>query len=134
MMLSRRLWMGLILGIVLGFVLSTLFVPWAGLLVQPDHGQHGSPVAADNGKDISYLQDTAAGQDHRILICDHSVNGERAVGRAWNNGNIVQTVYDRDGAGGDCWSEPVGLNAGGHDACLGRAPAIGCGPISDHGS
>ncbi len=133
LMMSRRLWLGLIVGLALGFVLATLFVPWAGLLVQPTHSYINSPIASDNKKDMSYLTDEVA-EDRTIWACDFSENGKQSAGRAWDNGFVVRTVHDRNGAGGGCSSDYTGTNAAKHDSCNGHNPIEGCGPKSDHGT
>lgn len=137
LMVSRRLWIGLIVGLALGFVLATLFVPWSGLLVQPTdspmHSHINSPIASDNHRDLSYLTDEVA-EDRTISACDFSENNKKSAGRARDNGFVIKTVHDANGAGGGCSSDFTNTNAGGHDACNGHNPIEGCGPISDHGT
>jgi len=137
LMVSRRLWIGLIVGFALGFVLATLFVPWAGLLVQPTdspmHSHMNSPAAARNGLDASYLTDEIR-EDDAIWACDFTDNGMKSAGRAFDNGFVVQTVHDDNGKGGDCGGEWTNTNAGGHDACNGHNPIQGCYRNSDHGT
>jgi len=137
LMVSRRLWIGLIAVFALGFMVTTLFVPWADLLIQPTdspmHSHHKSPIASDNQRDLSYLTSEYR-TDDTIWACDHSSNSKKSAGRAFDNGFVIQTVHDANGDGGGCSYDFTNTNAGGHDACNGHNPIEGCGPNSDHGT
>jgi hypothetical protein len=137
LMVSRRMWIGLIAGFALGLVLASLFVPWSGLLFQsmhsPMYSHHNSPIASDNKRDMSYLTDEVA-EDRTIWACHFSENSKQSAGRAWDNGFVVQSVHDPNGAGGGCGQDFTGTNAAKHDSCNGHNPIEGCGPKSDHGT
>lgn len=137
LMIFRRFWLGLTVSLTLVVLLVMALAPWTGLVVQPDHsyGNHshiGSPIASDNSRDISYLKGGAVSNDGQIRICDQSVNGDKAAGRAGQNGVVILIAEDRDGAGGSCYSAFTGRNAGAHDACNSSNPIGGCGPDSYH--
>lgn len=99
-----------------------------------------SPAQSDFYNNFSYLQSESVCTDCKIRICDSSFDGHKAIGRAFNNGNVVQTVQvDSSGSCKEVFvTNNLGrvINAGAHDACNGRSDGVpyGCGPNSGHGS
>lgn len=111
-----------------------------GFVYDQAHYHVGSPATADNGRDDSYLQEGVnTGRDGILKICDHSLNGREARGRAFNHGKIIGVLRDGNGALPGC--SFLGLDGGvggasGHDACVGLRNGVsyGCGPNSGHGT
>ena len=94
----------------------------------------GSVAVARNGKDVGYLRDFGC-DDCVIQVCDGTFNGHKARARALENGRVIATVTDRDGAFARCSSNQFGSGGAGgadaHDTCSRRDG--GCGGDSRHG-
>jgi hypothetical protein len=120
-------------GLILGALVASPFVPYAGMHSGYDVPHEHSRAYADNGQDFSRLTYAVAQPpDSILIICDKSRNGYKAVGRGGNDGGTTYTVQDSNGADDGCGVLYLGFNAGWHDACTGAGR--GCGPNSNHGT
>jgi hypothetical protein len=124
-------------GLILGALLASPFVPYAGIYSGYDVPHEDSKAWADNGQDYSLLSPDAAGHpDQKLWSCDNTFNGESAVARGFDNDGVVATISDGPGDA-RCSGDDKNRNMGGHDECIGRYSSgvlAGCGPNSNHGT
>lgn len=103
--------------------------------MNPHHTHQGS-IAYDGVGDYSKLVSTSNGRDRKGIVCDRSLNGNRAVGVFVDNGAIA-IVTDQDGRGGNCYYNYFGRNMDAHRTCAyAEDPLVGpgrsCGSTSRH--